>query len=235
MRRAGAVVSETLREVRAAVAPGVTTAELDAVAARVFARRGARSGPELTYGFPGSICVSVNEEVVHGVPGGRRLREGDLVTLDVTPEVDGFLADAAISVPVGRPRPAARRLLRAVEACLTHALRAAVTGAPLRRVGAATERTARRHGATVFPELCGHGIGRALHEPPTVPNVDVPALRRPLDRGLVLAIEPMLGLGGPELVTLDDGWTIATADGSLAAHLEHTVVVGDARPLVLTA
>ncbi len=115
MRRAGAVVSETLREVRAAVAPGVTTAELDAVAARVFARRGARSGPELTYGFPGSICVSVNEEVVHGVPGRRRLREGDLVTLDVTPEVDGYLADAAISVPVGRPRPAARRLLRAVE------------------------------------------------------------------------------------------------------------------------
>jgi len=235
MRRVGAVVAETLAEVRRAVAPGVTTAELDAVAARVFARRGARSGPQLTYGFPGTICVSVNEEVVHGVPGGRRLRDGDLVKIDVTPELDGFLADAAISAPVGRPGPAVRRLLRAADACLAHALRAAVTGAPLRRIGAATERTARRAGATVFAELCGHGIGRALHEPPTVPNVDVRGLRQPLNRGLVLAIEPMLTLGGPELVELDDGWTIATADGSVAAHVEHTVVVDDARPLVLTA
>lgn len=235
MRRVGAVVAATLRELRAEVRPGITTAQLDHLAARSFARHGARSGPQLTYDFPGTICISVNEEVVHGVPGPRVLREGDLVTLDVTPELDGFYADAAVTVPVGRPRPAARRLLRAAEACLHSALAAAVSGRPLRAIGAATQRTAQAHRATVYAELQGHGIGRALHESPSVPNVDTPRLRRPLNDGLVLAIEPMLGLGGTDLVTLDDGWTIATADGSLSAHVEHTVVVRAGRPLVLTA
>ena len=235
MRRVGALVAETLREVHAEVRAGVTTGQLDAVAARVFARHGARSGPQATYDFPGAICISVNEEVVHGVPGARVLREGDLVTLDVTPELDGFLADAAITVPVGKPRPAARRLLRAADACLSAAVGAAVSGAPLRGIGATTQRTAGAHRVAVFPELLGHGIGRKLHEPPSVPNVDWPHLRRPLGEGLVLAIEPMVGLGGPELETLADGWTIATADGSLSAHVEHTVVVHGRRPLVLTA
>ncbi len=235
MRRAGALVARTLRELRRAVRPGITTGELDAQAARIFASEGARSGPQLTYDFPGTICISVNEEVVHGVPGPRRLREGDLVTLDVTPELDGFLADAAVTVPVGRARPEARRLLRAADRCLAAALGAAGAGAPLRAIGRATEAAARASGATVFPELRGHGIGRRLHEPPTVPNVDLPSLRRPLNPGLVLAIEPMLTLGRPELVHGDDGWTISTADGSLSAHVEHTVVIHDARPLVLTA
>jgi methionyl aminopeptidase len=235
MRRVGALVALTLRELRSAVRPGITTGALDALAARIFAREGARSGPELTYGFPGAICISVNEEVVHGVPGARRLREGDIVTLDVTPELDGFLADAAVTVPVGRPRPDARPLLRAADRCLQAALGAAEAGAPLRAIGRATEAAARRNGAAVFPELRGHGIGRRLHEPPSVPNIDLPGLRRPLNQGLVLAIEPMLTLGSPELVHGDDGWTISTADGSLSAHVEHTVVIDRAGPLVLTA
>jgi methionyl aminopeptidase len=235
MQRAGALVRRTLRVLRERVRPGVTTGELDDVAAREFARAGATSGPMELVGFPGTICVSVNEEVVHGVPGARRLREGDLVTLDVTPLLDGFCADAAITVPVGRPRPAARRLLRAAEACLHDAVAAAVTGAPLSAIGAATERAAQRHGSTVYPDLGGHGVGRSMHEPPSVPNVFAPHLRRPLDDGLVLAIEPMIGLGGEELVTRADGWTVATADGSLAAHVEHTVVVRRDRALVLTA
>lgn len=235
MRRVGALVAETLRAMRDAVRPGVTTGALDEVAAAVFARHGAQSGPQATYDFPGVTCISVNEEVVHGVPGARVLREGDLVTLDVTPELDGFLADAAITVPVGRARPEAARLLRAADACLLAAVGAARQDAQLRRIGAATQRTAGEHDVAVYPELLGHGIGRRLHEPPSVPNVDWPHLRRRLGHGLVLAIEPMVGLGGTALETRDDGWTIATADGSLSAHVEHTVVVQGGRPLVLTA
>lgn len=235
MRRVGRLVAEVLADLRREVAAGVTTAELDARAATLFARAGATSAPMTTYDFPGTICISVNEEVVHGVPGGRRLREGDLVTLDVTPELDGFLADAAVTVPVGRPRPAARRLLRVADACLRAAMAATVQDRPLREIGRATERAARAGGAVCFAELRGHGIGRGIHEPPTVPNVDIPALRRPLNAGLVLAVEPMLSFGRPELVTRDDGWTIATADGSLSAHVEHTLVVSGARPEILTA
>ncbi len=235
MRRVGALVAETLGELRREVRAGVTTGFLDDVAARIFARHGAVSGPQATYDFPGTTCISVNEEVVHGVPGARVLRDGDLVTLDVTPELDGFLADAAITVSVGRPRPEARRLLRAADSCLAAAVDAAIEGRQLRTIGAATQRTAREHAVAVFPELLGHGIGRRLHEPPSVPNVDWPHLRRPLNAGLVLAIEPMLGLGDPELETRDDGWTIATVDGSLSAHVEHTVVVRGERALVLTA
>ncbi len=233
MRRVGELVRRTLAMLRAHVRPGITTGALDALAEREFARAGATSGPAELVGFPASICISVDEEVVHGVPGARRLREGDLVTLDVTPLLDGFCADAAITVPVGRPRPQAARLLRAANACMRAAAHAAVPGAPLNSIGRATQRTARRHGMTVYPELVGHGVGRTMHEPPSVPNVFDARLRAPLTPGLVLAIEPMLGLGRPELEVRDDGWTIATADGSLAAHVEHTVMV-DREPLVLT-
>lgn len=234
MRRVGALVARTLRVLREHVRPGVSTGALDELAAREFVRAGATSGPAELVGFPGTICVSVNEEVVHGVPGERVLRDGDLVTLDVTPLLDGYCADAATTVSVGRPRPAVRRLIRGAEACMVAAARAAIVGAPLSAIGAATEATARRHSLTVYPELVGHGVGRTMHEPPTVPNVDVPRLRRRLGDGLVLAVEPMVGLGGRELVTRDDGWTIATADGSLSAHVERTLIVRPGQPLVLT-
>lgn len=145
------------------------------------------------------------------------------------------MADAAISVPVGPPTAGTRALLRAAGACLAEALRAATTDAPLRGIGAAVERTARRHGATPFAELRGHGIGRRIHEDPSVPNVDVPALRHRLRGGLVLAVEPMLTMGRPQLTTRPDGWTIATRDGSFGVHVEHTIVVQRDRPIVLTA
>src|SRR4051794_13644337 len=235
LRRVGRLVASTLRALRREVRPGVTTAELDAVAAALFATEGATSAPKTTYGFPGTICISVNDEIVHGVPGARVLREGDLVTLDVTPELGGFVADAAVTVPVGRPTPEATRLLEAADACLREALAVATTGAPLRGIGAATERTARRLGATPFAELGGHGVGRHIHEEPSVPNIDVPGLTQRLNAGLVLAIEPMVTMGGAALVDRADGWTVATADGSPAAHVEHTVMVQGRRPLVLTA
>jgi methionyl aminopeptidase len=235
LKRVGALVAHTLRVLRSRVRPGISTGELDAIAFGVFEHEGATSAPMSTYGFPGTICISVNDEVVHGVPGPRVLHDGDLVKLDVTPELGGFLADAAISVPVGEPSARVRRLLQVAEATHRQAIAAAVTGAPLREIGRAAERTASRGGARVFAELQGHGIGRRIHEEPGVPNVDVPRLRRRLDDGLVIAIEPMMTLGSPRLVERPDGWTIATADGSYAAHVEHTVVVRRGRPLVLTA
>jgi methionyl aminopeptidase len=235
LKRVGALVAETIRRMRDAVAPGVTTAELDLVAARCFHEHGAESGPMETYAFPGSTCISVNDEIVHGIPGGRKLQEGDLVTLDVTPSLNGYFADAAVTVGVGTIGDEAQRLLDVADQCLTAALASAVAGTPLRTIGATVQATAAMHGAAPFVELCGHGIGRQLHEEPDVPNVDVPALAAPLAEGLVVAIEPMLTFGAPELVERDDEWTIATADGALSVHVEHTVVIQDGAPIVLTA
>jgi methionyl aminopeptidase len=235
LRAAGRVVAATLREVRRLVRPGVTTAELDRAAARVFARHGARSAPQLAYGFPGAICISVGDEVVHGIPGARRLRPGELVKIDVTAELDGYYADAAISVPVGRVRPSVGRLVAAGAAALRAGLGAARPGRPVSAIGVAVEDEVQRRGYRVLRELTGHGIGRAIHEPPTVPNHADPAARGPLTEGLVLAVEPMIAAGAGEVELLADGWTIATRDGSVAAHVEHTVVITSGAPLVLTA
>ena len=212
MRKAGRVVADALRAMRRAVRPGVTTAELDAVAANVFSRAGARSGPQLDYDFPGVTCISVNDEAVHGIPGARRLREGDLVKLDVTAELDGYYADACRTVAVGRPRPEAARLVGTAERALRRGLAVARAGAP----------------------LTGHGIGRRIHEPPDVPNLFVPSLDQPLTEGLVITVEPIIAAGTGEIVEADDGWTVRTADGSLSAHAEHTVVITAGEPLVLT-
>ncbi|MEA2229908.1 MAG: methionyl aminopeptidase [Solirubrobacteraceae bacterium] len=235
LRRAGRAVAATLREVGRRVRPGVTTAQLDAVAAGVLARHGARPAPALVYGFPGAICISVGDEAVHGIPGPRRLRAGELVTLDVTAELDGFYADAAVTLPVGTVAPRLRRLAGAAQAALRSGLWAARTGAPVNAIGAAVEAEARRRGCTVLGELTGHGIGRTIHEDPTVPNVYVAGLDAPLGEGAVITIEPILGLGGDALRVGGDGWTVLTADGSPTAHAEHTIVVSATEPIVLTA
>jgi methionyl aminopeptidase len=235
LRRAGRAVAATLREVARRVRPGVTTAELDAVAARVLARHGARPAPALVYGFPGTICISVDDEAVHGIPGPRRLRAGELVKLDVTAELDGFYADAAISVPVGRVAPRVSRLAAAAQAALRRGLEAARAGAPLNAIGAAVEDEARRRNCAVLGELTGHGIGRSIHEEPTVPSVFVAGLDAPLRDGTVITIEPILALGSDAVRAGDDGWTVLTADGSTSAHAEHTLVVSGGSPLVLTA
>ena len=234
LRRAGGVVAETLRVLRAMVAPGVSTVELDASAAGLFATHGARSGPILTYGYPGSICVSVDEEVVHGIPGDRVLRDGELVTLDVAAELDGYHADAAITVPVGRIDDRRRRLLIATRSGLTAGISASRAGATLRDVGAAVEREVNRHGFSVIRELTGHGIGRAMHENPTVFNWAAPQATTRLTPGLVFTIEPMVSAGATQLRARRDGWTIETADRSPSAHQEHTIMITKGRPLVLT-
>ena len=235
LRRAGRAVAATLREVARRVRPGVTTAELDAHAARVFARHGARSAPALVYGFPGTICISVDDEAVHGIPGPRRLRAGELVKLDVTAELDGFFADAAVSVPVGQVPPRVARMAAAAQASLRRGLHAARAGAPVNAIGAAVQAEAEGRGFAVLGELTGHGIGRSIHEEPSVPNVYVPELDAPLSEGTVITIEPILGFGSSAVRSGDDGWTILTADGAPSAHAEHTLVVSAGEPLVLTA
>jgi len=235
LRRAGLVVAETLRVLRRVVAPGVATVELDRLAAETFTRHGARSGPILTYDYPGAVCISVDEEVVHGVPGPRVLRPGELVTLDVAAEVAGYHADAAITVPVGRVDDRRRRLMSATRAALRAGIRAAQPGASLRDVGAAIEREARRHRFRVFRELTGHGIGYAMHEDPIVFNWPAPEARARLTAGLVFTIEPMLTGGAPRLALEHDGWTLRSADGAPSAHEEHTIMVAPGGPVVLTA
>jgi methionyl aminopeptidase len=235
LRAAGRVVADALRAMRREVRPGVTTGELDAVGARVFRRAGARSGPQLEYGFPGVSCISVNDEAVHGIPGRRRLREGDLVKLDVTAELDGFYADACVSVPVGRARPAAAELAQTARRALTAGLLAARAGAPLNAIGAAVEQAVAARGHAVCGELMGHGIGRRIHEPPHVPNRYVARLSEPLAEGLVLTVEPIVSAGSGAVRESGDGWTVRTEDGALSAHAEHTIVIRRGEPLVLTA
>jgi methionyl aminopeptidase len=235
LRRAGRVVAATLRELRRRVHPGVTTAELDGLAGRVFGRFGARSAPKLVYGAPCEVFISVNDAAVHGVPGPRRLRRGDLVKIDVTAELDGFMADACVTVPVGPVSPRARRLIGAADAALARGMALAVPGTPVRDVSAAIADEADTRGVAVLDGLGGHGIGRTIHEEPSVPNAPDPRDDTVLTDGLVITIEPILGAGGPAIREGGDGWTIRTADGALAAHAEHTIVVAADRPLVLTA
>jgi methionyl aminopeptidase len=234
LRRVGRLVAATLEALKAAVAPGVSTAELDALAAERFRAAGARSGPIMTYGYPGSICISIGDEIVHGVPGSRRLRAGQLVSLDVAAELDGYHADAAVTVPVGPVTVPGRALIGAAGAALAAGIRAAQPGATLCDVGRAIEHATRQHGFRVFRELTGHGIGRAMHEEPTVFNWPAPAATMVLTEGLVFTIEPMLGAGSTRLEVGRDGWTVRTADRSLSAHAEHTVMVAEGGPVVLT-
>jgi methionyl aminopeptidase len=235
LRAVGRVVAAALRAMSRQVRPGVSTGELDAVCAQVFHRAGARSGPQLDYGFPGVSCISVNDEAVHGIPGRRRLRDGDLVKLDVTAELDGFYADACTSAHVGRPTAETAALVETAHDAMRNAMGAARAGAPLNAIGAAVEDTVTRRGHAVCTELMGHGIGRRIHEPPHVPNHFVASLTQPLSEGLVLTIEPIIAAGGGAVRATGDGWTVSTADRSVSAHVEHTIVITADEPIVLTA
>lgn len=232
---AGRVVADALEAMRRAVRKGVTTRELDDVAMAVFRRAGARSGPQLDYGFPGATCISVNDEVVHGIPSKRRLERGDLVKLDVTAELDGFYSDACVTVSVDQARPGDRALVATAERALASGLRAAKAGAPLNAIGSAVEEAVLAGGHSVCRQLVGHGIGRRIHEEPQVPNQFVKELSQPLTGGLVITIEPIISTGSGAVQEAGDGWTLCTADGSRAAHVEHTIVVQQGEPLVLTA
>jgi methionyl aminopeptidase len=218
---------------RQRVRAGVTTGELDDVGPAVFRRAGARSGPQLDYDFPGVNCISVNDEAVHGVPGKRRLRDGDLVKLDVTAKLDGFDADACVTLPVGRPRPRSAALAQTARLALANALRVARAGMPLNAIGAGVEETVTDRGHAVCRELMGHGIGRRIHESPNVASYFI-AGHRPMTAGLVMTIEPIVSAGTGTVRETGDGWTVRTADGALSAHAEHTIMVTTGEPIVLT-
>lgn len=235
MQQVGRLVARTLLVMRDAVRPGVTTGELDALAERTATRFGARSAPRLTYDFPGFTCISVNEEIVHGIPGPRRLAAGDVVKLDVTLELGGYIADSAATVCVPPAAADALRLRDSARRAFAAAMRSARPGAPVRSIGAAIARVAEREGCSPIRELCGHGVGRAVHESPEVPNFPDPFARYKLRDGLVLAVEPMLTRTRAKVVTESDGWTLRTHHRGIAVHHEHTIVIRHGEPLVLTS
>jgi len=234
LRAAARVARLTLDTLAKQVRPGVTTGELDETAAHLFAAHGARSAPAFTYGFPRTILISINDEIVHGIPGARRITTGDIVKLDVTVEKDGYIADAAQSVIVIPASAIAHDLATCARAAFRAALTVARAGVKVNEIGRAVEREVRRRGFSVIKGLSGHGVGRTIHEEPTVPNYYDPFQTDVLTEGLVLTIEPMISAGATQVVEDDDGWTLRTRDGSLSAHYEHTLVITRGAPIVLT-
>jgi methionyl aminopeptidase len=235
LKESARVAQLTLDALTKQVRPGVTTGELDETAAQLFATHGARSAPAFTYGFPRTVLISVNDEIVHGIPGTRRIAAGDIVKLDVTVEKSGYVTDAARSVVVDPASTTAHRLADCAVAAFRAALRVARAGVRVNEIGRAVEREVRRHGFSVIRGLAGHGVGRTIHEEPSVPNYYNPFQRDVLTEGMVITIEPMISAGSTHIVQASDGWTLRTQDGSLSAHHEHTLVITRGAPVVLTA
>jgi methionyl aminopeptidase len=235
MRAAGAVVRLMLTAMKSSVRPGITTGELDGVGAGIMRQHGARSAPALVYRFPGVSCISVNEEAVHGIPGRRALVSGDLVKLDVTIEKDGFMADAAMTVPVGEVSDERSRLIACAERAFAKAMLVARAGFRVWEIGRAVEREVRRSGFFVIRDLGGHGIGRTIHEDPRVPNYADRGADQILTEGLVITVEPIIAAGTGVAFMARDKWTMVTADRSASAHYEHTLVITKGEPILLTA
>jgi len=225
MRRAGAIVARVLEEVSAQVRPGITTAELDRVAESVIRDLGGTPSFKGYHGYPATICTSINEEIVHGIPGPRVLREGDVISIDAGAIWQGYQGDAAVTVAVGSVSPEAEHLMQATRQALAAGIAAARDGARLGDVSHAIEAVGRAAGLEVIREYGGHGIGRAMHEEPRVMNWGPAGKGLRLRAGMTLALEPMFTLGGYRTQQLDDGWTVITADHSLSAHFEHTIAV----------
>jgi len=235
LRAAGAIVRRMLEAMKLAVRPGVETAELDEVGAGVMREHGARSAPQLVYKFPGVNCISLNDEAVHGVPGKRALCEGDLVKLDVTVEKDGFMADAAETVAVGKISEQSEQLVACAQRAFEKAMLVARAGFRVWEIGRVIEREVRRNGFSVIRDLGGHGIGRTIHEQPRVPNYPDPAANQVLTEGLVITVEPIIAAGSGRSFVDVDGWTIKTSDRKPSAHYEHTIVITKHEPILLTA
>jgi len=238
MRAAGHIVRLMLDAMKSAARSGITTAELDRIGGEVMRAHGARSAPTLVYQFPGVNCISVNDEIVHGIPSSRRLRNGDLLKLDVTIEKDGFMADAAESVIVGPPineSAIGHRLALCAQRAFQQAMQVARAGNRVFDIGRAVEQEVNAAGFHVIRDLCGHGIGRTIHEKPSIPNWADPSASDLLTEGLVITVEPIIASRSGRSVLAKDGWTVRTADRGLAAHYEQTLVITRNEPVLLTA
>lgn len=235
MRRSGEALRKVHEAVRAVVAAGATTMDLERAAVAKMQDLGVKSAFKGYHGYPAVLCTSVNNEVIHGIPSDRRaLKDGDVVSVDCGVVVDGFYSDCAVSYPIGTPTPDVQKLLRVTESSLYAAIEKAVPGGRLFDISYAVQSMCEGEGLGVVREFVGHGIGRNMHEDPQLPNIGSPGKGPRLKAGMVLAIEPMINLGGPEVKVLEDGWTAVTIDGSYSAHFEHTVAITKDGPLILT-
>lgn len=234
MREAGLVIAKTFTMLREIIEPGITTGELDKRVEEFIVSEGARPAFKGLYGFPASICASVNEEVVHGIPGLRKLENGDIISIDIGTEINGYFGDAARTFPVGNISEEAAELLKVTEAALFAGINMAVLGNRLSDISHAVQSYAESRGFSVVRDYVGHGIGRAMHEDPQVPNFGRPGRGPRLQAGMTLAIEPMINIGTFEVETLQDNWTVVTKDRKLSAHFENTIAITDQGPLILT-
>lgn len=234
IRRSGEITSATLALLIQTAKPGMTTRELDEIAERSIRERGGTPTFMGYHGYPATICASVNDEVVHGIPGDRVLQEGDLLSIDIGTTLDGYVSDSAVTIAIGEISGEARRLMRVTQECLMLGIAQMQVGHHLSDIGHAVQRHAEAHGYGVVRDLVGHGVGTKMHEEPQVPNYGEPGKGLVLKTGLVLAIEPMINAGTHRVRTLQDGWTVVTADGKLSAHFEHTIAVTDDGPRILT-
>ncbi len=234
MRKAGQIVAETLALMREMVHPGVTTQELDRVAEDYIRKQGAVPAFKGYNGFPATLCTSVNEQVVHGLPGLRKLESGDIISIDCGAVIDGYFGDAAVTLPVGDIAPEVKQLLQVTEESLHQGITQAARGHRLHDISYAIQSYVERYGFSVVRDYVGHGIGKAMHEEPQIPNFGKPGRGPRLDVGMVLAIEPMVNKGTFEVRTLNDHWTVVTKDGQASAHFEHTVAITENGPEILT-
>lgn len=235
LREAGRIVALALRAVRQAVAPGVTTKDLDDVARELITSHGAIPTFKGYQGYPGNICTSINEEVVHGIPGHKRLQEGDIVSVDCGATYNGYVGDSAVTIPVGKIDPVSEHLLRITEESLYKGIAAATVGNRLSDISNAVQVHVEAAGLSVVRDYVGHGVGRNMHEDPQIPNYGDPGHGPLLKSGMTLAIEPMVNVGTYKVRSLKDGWTVVTADGKRSAHFEHSIAITPEGPLILTA
>lgn len=235
LKAIGEIVALTIKIMGEALKPGMTTAELDAIGKRVLSEHGASSAPKSVYKFPGYTCISVNEEAAHGIPGSRVLKDGDLVNIDVSAHKDGYFADSGYTFMLGEVSDTKRRLCEATQEALKEAMSVAKAGAKLNLIGKAIEKVAKKHGFVTLEDLGSHGVGRGLHEEPDfIPNYYDPADKRVLHEGQVITIEPFLSTGAKETRTAADGWTLISGENNLSAQYEHTMVITQEMPAVMT-
>ena len=235
LMRIGRIVGLAIQAMRDALEPGMTTAELDAIGEKFLHDNGARSAPQLAYKFPGATCISVNDEVAHGIPGKRVIQPGDVVNIDVSAELDGYYADSGITVPVPPVTTETERLLECGRRALNAAIDAARAGSKMNAIGRAVETEAEKGGYNIIRDLAGHGVGRKIHEKPSVPNYFTHRAKDKLTEGLVITLEPFLTTGSGRIYTADDGWTLKTVDKKPFAQFEHTIIITNDKPILVTA